>query len=180
MTKILYSASMSVDGFIAGPGGDMSWLADYLEPNPVLDELLPEVGAIVAGNGTFGGDDPYKGTPQEGEAFGGGWSGPQFVLTHRPPDQPAPGVTFVDNLDDALARARAAAGGKYVNVLGASVAAQCLDAGALDEILVYIVPVMLGDGVRLFDAPGGNTVRLEPISVTEAPQGMNLWLRVVR
>ena len=171
---------MSVDGFIAGPGGDMSWLADYLEPNPVLDELLPEVGAILAGNRTFGGDDPYKGTPQEGEAFGGGWSGPQFVLTHRPPGQPVPGVTFVDNLDDALARARAAAGGKYVNVLGASVAAQCLDAGALDEILVYIVPVMLGDGVRLFDAPGGNTVRLEPISVTEAPQGMNLWLRVVR
>jgi len=180
MSKILYSASMSVDGFIASPGGGMSWLADYLEPNPVVDDLIHDVGAILAGNRTFRGDDPYRGTPQEGEAFGGGWSGPQFVLTHRPPDQPVPGVTFVDDFADALVRATEAAGEKYINVLGASVAEQCLAVGALDEILVYIVPVLLGDGVRLFDFPGGKTVKLEPISVTKAPQGTNLWLRVLR
>jgi dihydrofolate reductase len=180
VAKIVYSASMSLDGFIAGPGGDMSWLADYLEPNPILDGLIPNVGAILAGNRTFGGDDPYRDTPGEGEAFGGGWSGPQFVLTHHPAADPAPGVTFVDNLPDALALAREAAGDKYVNVLGASVAAQCLHAGALDEILVYIVPVLLGDGVRLFDVPGGATVKLEPISASEAPRGVNLWLRVRR
>ena len=78
----------------------MSWLADYLEPNPVLDDLIPQVGAILSGNRTFGGDEPDKGTAGKGEAFGGGWSGPQFVLTHHPPDGPTPGVTFVDNLGD--------------------------------------------------------------------------------
>jgi dihydrofolate reductase len=180
MAKILYSASMSVDGFIAGPRGDMSWLADYLEHNPIVDNLINDTGAILVGNRTFGGDDPYRGTPQEGEVFGGGWSGPQFVLTHSPPDNAIPGVTFVNNLTDALAQAHDAAGDKYVNVLGASVPAQCLAAGALDEILVYVVPVLLGDGVRLFDFPGGNTVKLQRISETPAAQGINLWLRVVR
>jgi dihydrofolate reductase len=61
------------------------------------------------------------------------------------------GVTFVDDLQDAVAAAKAAAGDKYVNVLSASTAKQCLDAGALDEILVLIAPVLLGDGVRLFE-----------------------------
>jgi dihydrofolate reductase len=180
MARLLYSASMSVDGFITGPGGDMSWLADYLEPNPVLDDLLGQIGALLVGRRTFGGDDPYRDTPHEGEPFGGGWSGPQFVLTNRLPDEPVPGVTFVDNLRDALALACAAAGDKYVNVLGASVAAQCLAAGVLDEILVYIVPVLLGDGVRLFDHPGGANVKLEQLGATRAPQGTNVWLRVVR
>jgi riboflavin biosynthesis pyrimidine reductase len=84
MAKFLYSAAMSLDGFIAGPGGDMSWMIDYLGPNPVVDELIPQTGAILAGNRTFGGDDPHKGRPGEGEVFGGGWEGPQFVLTHSP------------------------------------------------------------------------------------------------
>ena len=170
---------MSLDGFIAGRGGDMSWLSDYLDPNPVLDELIPEVGAILVGRKTFGGDDPYKDTAGEGEVFGGGWSGPQFVLSHGA-DASKPGVRFVDNLPDALEMARAAAGDKYVNVLGASVAAQCLAAGALDEILVHIVPVLLGDGVRLFDVPGGRVVRLEEMRTVVAPVGINLWLRVIR
>jgi riboflavin biosynthesis pyrimidine reductase len=60
MAKFLYLATMSLDGFIAGPGGDMSWMADYLGPNPVVDELITQTGAILAGNRTFGGDDPYK------------------------------------------------------------------------------------------------------------------------
>lgn len=179
MTTFLYSASMSVDGFIAGPGGDMSWLAAYLGPNPVLDELTPRVGALLVGNRTCRGDDPFRGEPGEGEAFGGGWAGPQFVLTHHPPAEPVPGVTFVGDLESALAAAREAAGDRYVNVLGASVAAQCLNAGVLDEVLLAIAPVMLGDGVRVFDFAGGTNVRLEPISVTEAPQATNLWLRVV-
>jgi dihydrofolate reductase len=77
------------------------------------------------------------------------------VLTHRAPDAPVPGVAFVGDLASGLAAARAAAGDKYVNMLGASTALQCLDAGSLDEILVCIAPVMLGDGARLFDRPRG-------------------------
>jgi dihydrofolate reductase len=181
MGKLLYSATMSADGFIAGPGGDMSWLAEYLGPNPTVDELTDKIGALLVGNRTFRGDDPYKGVAEkEGKPFGGGWSGPQFVLTHHAPDTPVPGVTFVGDLQSAVAAAKAAAGDKYVNVLGANVAGQCLDTGVLEEIFVCIAPVLLGDGVRLFDRPGGTNVQLERLSVTQAPQATNLWLRVVR
>lgn len=178
MAKFLYSAAMSLDGFIAGPGGDMSWMSDYLGPNPVVDELITRTGAILVGNTTFGGDDPLKGQPGEGEAFGGGWEGPQFVLAHRPPTDPIPGVTFVGDIDTAIAESRAAAGDKDVNILGASVAAQCLGAGALDEVVVSILPVLLGDGTRLFEHPGGKTVRLEQIGVTHTQQFANLWYRI--
>jgi dihydrofolate reductase len=176
---VLYSATMSLDGFIAGPGGDMSWLTAYLGPNPTGDELVGQIGALLVGMRTFGGDDPNKGTPEEGP-FGGQWTGPQFVLTHHPPERPVPGVTFMGDLDRAVAAARAAAGDKYVNILGANIAQQCLDAGVLDEILVFIAPVLLGDGVRLFDRPGGTNVELERLSLTQAPLSTNLWLGVVR
>jgi dihydrofolate reductase len=180
MGKMLYSATMSLDGFIAGPGGDMSWLTEHLGPNPTVDELVGKIGALLVGNRTFRGDDPHKGTTNEGKPFGGGWSGPQFVLTHHAPDTPVPGVTFVGDLDSGVAAAKAAAGDKYVNVLGAEVARQCLDAGLLDEILVCIAPVLLGDGVRLFDRPGGTDVKLERVSLSQAPGATNLWLRVSR
>ncbi len=180
MTKLLYSATMSLDGFIAGPGGDMSWLTPHLGPNPLVDEVVGRIGALLVGNRTFRGDDPYRGTSKEGKPFGGGWSGPQFVLTHSVPDTPVPEVTFVDDLAAGIAAAKAVAGGKHVNVLGASVARQCLEAGELDEILVFIAPVLLGDGVRLFDRPGGTDVRLERTRLTETSQATCLWLRVVR
>lgn len=180
MAKLLYAATMSLDGFIAGPGGDMSWLTEHIGPDPTVEALIPEIGALLVGNRTFRGDDPHRGTDKEGKPFGGGWSGPQFVLTHHPPAAPVPGVTFVGDLDSAVAAAKAAAGNKYVNVLGADTARQCLDAGVLDEILTFIAPVLLGDGVRLFDRPGGTNVRLERIRLTEAPHATNVWLRVVR
>lgn len=91
-----------------------------------------------------------------------------------------PGVTFVGDLHTAVTVAKEAAGDKYVNVLGASTAKQCLDAGELDEVLTLIAPVLLGDGVRLFDHPGGTNVRLERVRVTEAAQATNLWFRVLR
>jgi dihydrofolate reductase len=78
-----------------------------------------------------------------------------------------------------VATAKAAAGEKYVVVLGADTARSCLSAGAIDEVLVHIAPVLLGDGVRLHEHPGGTNIKLERISVTESPQVTNLWLRVV-
>jgi dihydrofolate reductase len=171
---------MSLDGFIAGPGGDMSWLTEHLGPNPLVQELIPQIGSLLIGNRTFGGDDPHRGTEKEGKAFGGGWSGPQFVLTHRPPAGEIEGVTFVDDFDTAVAAARDAAEDKYVNVIGADVGRQCLQAGVLDEVLTIIVPVLLGDGVRLFDVPGGAQVPLERLDVTVVPGATNLWFRVVR
>jgi len=180
MAKLLYSVTMSLDGFIAGAGGDMSWLTPYLGPDPAVDELIPQIGALLIGKRTFVGDDPHRGDEHEGEPFGGGWSGPQFVLTHHAPAATSDGVTFVHDLASAVAMSSAAAGDAYVNILGASVAQQCLDAGVLDEILVFVAPVMLGDGVRLFDRPGGTNVPLERISVAQAPLATSLWFRVVR
>jgi dihydrofolate reductase len=174
MAKTLYSATMSLDGFITVPGGDMSWMTEYLGPNPEVDELIPAVGSLLVGARTFGGDDPYKDTPQEGEAFGGGWSGPQFVVTHHPPAHAPKDVTFVGSVEEGLTAAKQAAGDRYVNVLGANIAHQVLDAGQLDEIYVIIVPVLLGDGVRLFEQPGGGAVRLERIGVSHVPHGTNL------
>lgn len=137
MAKVLYSATASLDGYIAGPGGDMSWLTEHLGgDNPTAERLLDNVGAILAGNGTFGGDDPNRGTDSEG-AFGGQYHGPVFVLTHRPPAEPPPDITFVGDLHTAVAQAKEAAGDKYVNVLGANVAKQCIQAGLLDEILMF-------------------------------------------
>jgi dihydrofolate reductase len=178
MARVLYGVTMSLDGFIAGPGGDMSWLTPYLGPNPTAEDLVTQVGALLIGHRTFDGDDPNRGTDKEG-AFGGAWSGPQFVLAHSVPSSQPPDTTFLDDLDSAVAAAKAAAGEKYVNVLGADVARQCLQAGVLDEILVFLAPVLLGDGVRLLDWPGGTHVRLERLSVDQAPLATGLWFRVL-
>jgi dihydrofolate reductase len=181
MAKLLYSVTTSLDGFIAGPGGDMSWLTEFIGPNPTVDEVIGQIGALLVGNRTFGGDDPHRGTDKEGKAFGGGWDGPQIVLTHHPDRKtPVPGVTFAGDLATAVAQAKAAAGEKYVNILGADVARQCLEAGVLDEMLVIIAPVLLGDGVRLFDHPGGTNVKLERLSLTDGPLATNLWFRVAQ
>jgi dihydrofolate reductase len=89
-----------------------------------------------------------------------------------------PGSTFVTDLETAVAAAREAAGDKYVNILGADVGRQALTAGLVDEILVYVAPVLLGDGTRLFDQPGGADIRLERLSVSESPLATGLWYRV--
>ncbi len=178
--RLLYSVTMSLDGFIAGPGGDMGWLTEHLGPDPEVDALIQDVGALLVGRRTFGGDDPHRGDPEKEGAFGGAWEGPQVVLTHRPPPDPVPGVTFAGSLEEAVRAASAAAGDRYVNVLGADVARQCVEAGVLDEVLTFVAPVLLGDGVRLFSRPGGEPVRLERLRVSQAPHATGLWWRVVR
>jgi len=179
MAKVLYSATMSLDGFIAGAGGDMSWLGAFLGPNPVAEELVPQIGSIVVGRRTFGGDDPNKDTDKEG-AFEGAWHGPQFVLTHKPPaGEPPPGTVFVTDLATAITAAKDAAGDKYVNILGADVARQALAAGLVDEILVFIAPVLLGDGTRLFTSPGGTNISLDRMSQSEAPLATGIWYSVI-
>jgi dihydrofolate reductase len=78
------------------------------------------------------------------------FSGPVFVLTHSPPEPPQPEVTYLTgDIGEAVAAARAAAGAKNLEILGADVAGQCLRRGLVDEILVYVLPVLLGDGIRI-------------------------------
>ena len=174
MTKVLWHITMSLDGFIGTAGNDMTWMQDYVGPNDAVDEVIPQIGAVLLGNRTFAG-----GTG-EGKPYGSLWNGPMFVLTHRPPDTPVAGYEFVTSLADGLATAGKAAGDKYVVVLGAEVAKQCLAAGELDEILIHQLPLLLGDGVRAFEHPGGTHIRLERRSLSSTPLVTNLWFRVAR
>ncbi|MBM9469016.1 dihydrofolate reductase family protein [Nakamurella leprariae] len=173
------SATMSLDGYIAGVGGDMSWLSRFVTgaPDPVADALMARSGSLLIGNRTFGGDDPNAGTDAEG-AFGGQWSGVSVVLTHHPKTD-TPDVRYVGDLTTAVETARTAAGDRDVNILGADVARQCLQAGLLEEIWVSVAPILLGDGVPLFRLAGGTRVDLQPIAVTTEPMP---WFgyRVVR
>ncbi|WP_432967824.1 dihydrofolate reductase family protein [Dactylosporangium sp. CA-233914] len=179
MATLLYSATMSLDGYIAGPGGDMGWLTPHLGPNPFVEQFIPRFGALIVGNRTFGGDDPHKGTDKAGKAFGGGWEGPQFVVTHHPrPD--GDGITFVPDVPTAIREAKAAAGNAHINILGADIARQCLRLGELDEVLAIIAPVLLGAGTRLFEHPGGADVRLEQLHVSHTPKAINIWMRIIK
>lgn len=179
MAKLLYSATTSLDGYISGPGGDQSWLTKHLAPNPVADQLVEDIGALLVGARTFTGDDPNRGTEKEG-AFSGQWHGPQIVLTHNPAPTAPPHTTFLNDLPAAVAAAKAAAGTKkYVNVLGATVGRQCLEAGLVDEVLVLIAPVLLGDGTPLFHEPGGREIALRRRDVASPNHVTNLWFDVV-
>ena len=177
MPRLIFAATCSLDGYLAGPGGDMSWLTPHLgEENPHAERLLAGTGALLVGRRTYDGDDPNRGTEQEG-AFGGQYDGAVVVLTHRPPADAPPDVTFATDLATAVETARDAAGSReYVNVLGADVARQCLEAGVLDEILVFFAPVLLRGGTRMFAATGGPQVDLEPAT---ADAGVH-WYRVRR
>ncbi len=168
---VLWHVTMSLDGFIAGVDDAMEWAFSYGKPGPVADEVIEATGAILAGRrgydlGTRPGSQPRG-------IYGGAWTGPIFVLTHRPSDVPVdPEVTFLsDGIEDAVAAARAAASGKSVGIFGASIARQCIERGLLDEIVAHLVPVLLGEGVRFYDAPGVGAIRLERIAVAEPGQG---------
>lgn len=175
MTRLLYAASMSLDGFIAGPDGDMSWLTEHVADDDSSGDLMALVGSLLVGRRTYGGEDPNAGTDAEG-AFGGQWRGTSVVLTHDPPPTPVPDTVFATDLDAAVQLAREAAGDAYVSILGADVARQCLEAGVLDEVAVFVAPCLLGDGTRLFAHPGGRLVRLDPVLPT--PVRDALWFRV--
>ena len=179
MAKLLYSAGCSLDGFIAGPGGDMQWMNRLPRGGNAAEKLVPQIGSLLVGRRTHGGDDPNRGSDEEGP-FGGRWEGPEFILTHHPDEDVPPHRFYVDDLGRAIDAAKEAAGDRYVNVLGADVARQCIEAGELDEVLMLVTPILLGDGVRMFDHPGGATVDLERISVEQEPASTNLWFRVVR
>jgi len=149
--KVVVNRSMSLDGFIAGPGHAMDWIFEFMAPDE-FPEIAAATGAMLIGRRTY-----EVGNRMEADKPGSTdypFSGPVFVLTHEPPEAPDPEVTFLTgNIGEAVATARSAAGGKNLEILGADVAGQCLRRGLVDEILVYVLPVLLGDGIR-FSPPG--------------------------
>ncbi|MGE5830785.1 MAG: dihydrofolate reductase family protein [Micromonosporaceae bacterium] len=180
--KVVVNRTLSLDGFIAGPGDTMDWIFDFVAPDAAwLMEIAAATGAMLVGRRTHEVGKRMKADMERGSAAseaGYPISGPVFVLTHEPPDPPDPGVTFLTgDIGDAVDTALAAAGGKNLEILGADVAGQCLRRGLVDEILVYLLPVLLGDGVR-FSSPGLPRIDLEPISSVQAGAVSILRFRV--
>jgi dihydrofolate reductase len=169
--KVVVNRAMSLDGFIAGPDNAMDWVIEYTKDNP-FPEVVSATGAMLIGRGTY---EVAKRMSDEDTGYDGG---PVFVLTHQPPDEPEHGVTFLTcDLAEAVATARAAARGKNLEILGADMASQCLQRGLVDEVLVYVLPVLLGDGVR-FSTSGLGRIDLEPFSNTQSGPITMLRFRV--
>jgi dihydrofolate reductase len=150
--------------------------------NEVVEEGLAHVGATVMGRRMFsGGQGPWEDDPNADAWWGDEppFHHPVFVLTHheREPVEKEGGTTFTfvtDGIQSALEQASAAAGGQDVALAGgADVVQQYLAAGLLDEIQLHVAPLLLGDGVRLFDGPVPEPpLTLERIRVVEAPTGV--------
>jgi dihydrofolate reductase len=178
--KVVVNRAISLDGFIAGPGDAMEWIFDFMAPDE-FPEIAAATGAMLIGRRTYEvgkrmNDAGQRDSASSGEPYP--LSLPMFVLTHEPPEPPDPAVTFLGgDIGEAVATARSAAGGKNLEILGADVAAQCLQRGLVDEILVYVLPVLLGDGVR-FSAPGLGRIDLEPLTSTRSGAVTILRFRV--
>ena len=160
MTDVIWHTMMSLDGFIAGPDDAMEWARELDAPVPLASETRDHIGAIVAGRRWH--DLAAERWDGRQGIYGGKWDGPVFVLTHRPATSDDPGITFVtDGIEAALVAAQEAAGGRAVGIFGADTARQYLEKGLIDEIVVHVAPVLLGDGVRFHHAPGAEPIRLE-------------------
>jgi dihydrofolate reductase len=193
MSKVVLYMSMSVDGFITGPGDDKDhglgvngerlhdWLSDGgVDPRSyrptggpsatVFDEVMA-TKAVITGRRTFD--------------FAGGWAGdhhdgvPIFVLTHAVPAEPPPGhARYVTDVRACAEQAREAAGDADVMVHGAATAQALLRAGQLDELELHVVPVLLGQCRRLFDNLPPDHVELELVRALDAPGVQHLRYRV--
>ena len=173
--KVVVNRAMSLDGFIAGRDDAMDWIRDVV-PWDVLAEQAGRTGAMLVGRRTW--DVGARMQAEEPASVDYPFTGPMFLLTHRPPDPPAPGVTVLaGDIGAAVTTALAAADGKDLELLGADVAAQALARGLVDEILVYVLPVVLGDGI-LFSPRGSDAVDLEPISSARSGDATILRFRV--
>jgi dihydrofolate reductase len=181
MGRVIWHVTMSLDGFIGGRDDSMAWVVAHwsehgantrdidVQRSIVADEVLQSAGAILAGRRWY--DVAVRKFDGYNGIYGGQWKGPVYVLTHRPADaNHHPAITFISgDLRDAIATATNAAAGKAVIVFGANLASQCLHGGLVDEIVVHLVPVLVGEGVRLFAAPFGPVALERTLVATSGP-----------
>ena len=196
MTKVLAAITTSVDGYVAGPndspgkglgeggerlhywvfGGPWTYEGESRgeptgEDAAWLEETVSRVGAVVGGRGTY----------EAAGAWGGKnpWGLPFFIVTHRPEEQPeGDAFTFVAGVEEAVERAREAAGGKDVHVMGgADVIRQALEGGLVDELTIIVAPVVLGGGKRLFEG-FGKSLELEHLGARQSQYATFIDYRV--
>lgn len=176
MGKVIVGMTISLDGFVQDRTGSVSALYPDLETlrnTEPLREAIQHTGAVVMGWNAFAmAQDPdfYVGNYE--------FQVPIFVLTHTlPPTRPKETeqltFTFVtDGIESAIAQAKGAAGDKDVTVIGgARTVQQCLNAGLADELHLDLMPLLLGGGLRLFEAISPEQIRLERLKVLELPGG---------
>jgi dihydrofolate reductase len=204
MSKVIVDMGISLDGFIAGPNGGPQnplgdggprihqWMYDVEswrerqslaggqinQDDEVVKESFARTGAYVMGRRMF--DEGEVGWPDPPP-----FRAPVFVLTNhaREPWVRQGGTTFTfvtDSIESALEQARAAAGTKDVRIAGgANTVQQFIKAGLLDEIQIHLAPVLLGDGVRLFEHIDPKHIELERTRVIDSPKVTHLRYRVV-
>lgn len=148
--KVMWQTTMSLDGYIADPAEQMDWVFDLdFGAGITAAGGVDRLGALLVGRRTMDVENRH----QPG-FYGGAYKGPFFVLSENPPPD-APTVKGVQgtylsvSIDSALAIAHEAAGGRDVGILGAKTATQALQAGLVDEVVVQIAPLFLGEGVPL-------------------------------
>jgi dihydrofolate reductase len=185
--KVVVDLAMSLDGYIAGGSDQPERLHDWMFPSSgevaatnaaVIEESINRYGAIIMGRHTYDLADQYDGfvdTP---------YDVPHFVVTHHVPTQVAKGKTtlvFVpDGIESALEQAKAVAGDKDIAIGGgADLSQQYLSAGVVDEIVIALVPVLFGHGIRLFDHLS-ERFELESTRVIDAPGVIHLHYRVLK
>ncbi|SKB10163.1 dihydrofolate reductase family protein [Aeromicrobium choanae] len=175
MAKVAWGFTCSIDGFIAGPDHDMSWLSAS-EPmaEGMTASMAGKVGVIISGRAGYDAAQAQRDERDEmtSEAYGGAWSGTEFILTHRP-EEIADDPTIVPlNVDvgEAIRRAKEIAGDEDVQIISADIARQALEQDLIDELQVFVAPVFLGDGIRIFDVPGGRRYDWELVETYEGAE----------
>ena len=173
--KVLWHFLMSLDGFVAGPNHEMDWMTGFSVRPGLHAEYIETTGAVLAGRSGF---DSAIG---DSRPYGGAWQGPIFVLTHHPEDaREAEDITILScPVDEAVQIALDAAGGKNVEVFSPTIGRQLLELGLIDEIDLHVAPILLGDGIRLYDNPGGVPIRLHRVGDGNPTAAVNVRFRPV-
>lgn len=191
MGKVVYDISMSLDGFVTaanvrpeaglGDGGEQlhNWAFNSADPrNRAFMDAAQNTGAVIVGRTTFDLSIPYWGA--DGPI--GSARIPTIVLSHTVPSEVPEGSVYIfaDNVDAAFEQAKKAAGDKDIGVSGANAPQQLISHGHVDEILIHVVPVLFGSGVRLFEQVGGEHVQLEIIEVIDTKEVTHLRYRILK
>ncbi len=179
MSKVLIHVTMSLDGYIARPDDALANWAFQYQPDAMIDEVMQEIGVVVLGYRTYQVSVEHNQMP-----YGGMLKVPQFVITHTPHDPVTTGgltFSFVpDGVEKAIQLAKKEAGDKSVVLLGASLDQQALQLGLVNEIVIHLAPVLLGQGIRLFGSFVGGDVKLERTEVVTTSAITSLRFRIIK